>query len=622
MSSPTLAYLYSRYPVVSQTFCDSEMLALEGMGYHLSVASLYPPKDSFRHERLASLRAPIHYPPPPAILKALQTAAEHDGSWPGDMVARHDQQYGPSFQSAVRARNALWFARVFQRLGINHVHVHFANRATHTALFIKAITGIPFSFTPHAQDFMVDLGSDMLLAEMCREAVAVIAVSDFSLGLLREKCPESAGHMHRVYNGLAVDAFPAATIAPGGPLRVVSIGRLIPFKGFIHLIDAVAGLNKSGTPATLRIIGDGPLRAELHARITAAGVEDSITLLGPLSQQAIKAELACADVFALASVIDDKGASDILPTVIAEAMACGLPVVSTRLAGIPEMVDHGVTGLLADPGDVTALATHLGALHDDRGLARQLGAAGRVRATGKFSLATTAESLASLLVAANPSLAAHPPPSPVSLWLLPTWPVAPDLHAELAWSRGLSRAPAYLALATGENPGGDSAGVDFLPDGIVLEAAWRANPAHAARCEAIRHELGGACDGEMFFQLARRAVWLAEECPKRGVNTLHGARAGSTLLAWLTAELTGLPFSGVLEPAHAIDGKWVRRLQAAATALIDSKQADVLCLAAPAPVIRRLGPIKWKQAAGEPSPAKQRDATLDKLFRRDDHPAG
>ena len=164
MPCPKLAYLFSRYPVVSQTFCDSEMLALESMGRSLVIGSLYPPKDSFRHERLENLRAPIHYPPPPVVLKAMQAEAEADGTWPAEMVARHERDYGPSFQSAVRARNALWFARLFPRLGVGHVHVHFANRATHTALFLKALSGIPFSFTPHAQDFMVDLGSDALFA--------------------------------------------------------------------------------------------------------------------------------------------------------------------------------------------------------------------------------------------------------------------------------------------------------------------------------------------------------------------------------------------------------------------------------------------------------------------------
>ena len=177
MPPPRIAYLYSRWPVVSQTFCDSEMLAHEAAGWPLVAASIYPPKDSFRHERLAGLKGPVLYPPPPPVLKALQRRAEADGSWPAAMVARHLEAYGPSFQPDVRARNALWLARRLPSLGVRHVHVHFANRATHTALFLKEIAGLPFSFTPHAQDFMVDLGSDDLLEEMCREAEFVIAVS-------------------------------------------------------------------------------------------------------------------------------------------------------------------------------------------------------------------------------------------------------------------------------------------------------------------------------------------------------------------------------------------------------------------------------------------------------------
>ena len=145
-------------------------------------------------------------------------------------------------------------------------------------------------------------------------------------------------------------------------MRILSTGRLIEFKGFHHLIMAMARLRDRGVPATLRIIGDGPWRGQLEHwwrnsrsasrypfRRAFAGCRDGGTRRH--------------DVFALACTVDAKGASDILPTVIAEAMACGLPVVSTRLAGVPEMVVHGETGLLAKPGDVDGLADNLMALH-------------------------------------------------------------------------------------------------------------------------------------------------------------------------------------------------------------------------------------------------------------------
>ena len=128
-------------------------------------------------------------------------------------MARHEQRYGTEAKPALRARNALYFADLFARHGVDHLHVHFANRAAHTALFVKAISGLPFSITAHGQDFMVDLGSVELLREICAEAEFVAAETDFSTGLLRERCPDSAAKIHRVYNGMDLANFPAPAMA-------------------------------------------------------------------------------------------------------------------------------------------------------------------------------------------------------------------------------------------------------------------------------------------------------------------------------------------------------------------------------------------------------------------------
>ena len=158
------------------------------MGFDLEIVSLNPPPDSFRHERLDRLKAEIHYPPPGAVLDAGARAPEFQEKL-GPLIAEHDAKYGKEFKAAVRARNAWHFAPLLRRLGVVHVHVHFANRATHTALFLKKL-GFTFSFTAHAQDFMVDLGSDDLLREMAREAEFVVCVSDYSRDLMARICAE------------------------------------------------------------------------------------------------------------------------------------------------------------------------------------------------------------------------------------------------------------------------------------------------------------------------------------------------------------------------------------------------------------------------------------------------
>src|SRR5713101_3168661 len=263
-----LGYLYSRYPVISQTFCDAEMLALERLGIDLEIGSVYPSLTSLRHEHISRLRAPIHYAPPQTILRIWEKNAKTSGKWPNALVDRHERKYGASVKAEQRARNALYFAEFFARSGVDHFHVHFANRAAHTALFLKEISGIPFSVTAHGQDFMKDLGNDDLLREICAAAELVAAETDYSRELLCQRCPDSAAKIHRVYNGIDLEHFPTPVSATINQVpRIISVGRLVAFKGFECLIDACAELARRGFDFVCDIIGDGPLRDTLQAKI-------------------------------------------------------------------------------------------------------------------------------------------------------------------------------------------------------------------------------------------------------------------------------------------------------------------------------------------------------------------
>ncbi len=525
-----LAYLFSRYPVVSQTFCDSEMMALEGLGIPLVIGSLNPPPDSFRHPRLVGREAPVFYPPPPKALESMRRAAEADGSWAplAELAAEHEAEYGESFKSATRARNALYFGRVLQEFGVTHVHVHFANRATHTALFLKRM-GIPFSFTAHAQDFMVDLGSDELLAEMAREAEFVAGVSDFSCGLLREKCPESADKITRVYNGLDLSSFPkAGPGSGGGVLKIVSVGRLIEFKGFHHLIAACGQLRERGVAFELTVVGDGPWRERLEGQIDALGLGGQVVLAGVLGGDAIRALLAESHVFALGAIIDSKGASDILPTVIAEAMASGLPVVSTRLAGIPEMVEHDSTGLLCDPGDETGLADALARMATEPETRAAFGAAGVKLAAERFSLEETARQLAAMF----PGHAQSPPTFSKLAYLAAAWGDRDQLSADPELAAAAAHAD-VLPIALGlhrdfrVSATPPPAGLQFLPAEVAIDAAWDAAPGRAKKASAMTDDQNAA----------RAAVYLAEFLERVGVKRLHAARTDVTEIAWLVANL-------------------------------------------------------------------------------------
>lgn len=390
-----LAYLYSRYPVLSQTFCDAEMLEMERRGVELVIASMYPPKTPIRHEYLSRFRAGVHYAPEKAELEGLAKRAKREGRWPEVLVAQHEKKYGADYKAALRARNALFFVDLFEREGIRHFHVHFANRAAHTALFVKAISHIPFSVTAHGQDFMIDLGNAELLREICARAAFVAAETDYSRDLLAARCPDSAGKIFRVYNGIELQKFApvVASSRPPGPIRILSVGRLVEFKGFDVLIDACAELQRAGVAFTCEIIGDGPLREELETRIAKQNLADKVRFAGEQSQGYVLGAVAACDIFTLAAVVDQQGASDVFPTVIAEAMASGKPVVSTTVAGIPELVARDETGLLVPPRDPQALAVALLQLIGDEALRAQFGRAGRTRIERNFAVERTIEPL-------------------------------------------------------------------------------------------------------------------------------------------------------------------------------------------------------------------------------------
>jgi glycosyltransferase involved in cell wall biosynthesis len=593
-----LGYLYSRYPVISQTFCDAEMLALERRGIDLEIGSIYPPLTSLRHEHISRLRAPIHYAPPQQILKIWEKnakAGQAIAKWPRELVERQERKYGPSVKAEQRARNALYFAEFFARNNVDHVHVHFANRAAHTALFLKEISGIPFSVTAHGQDFMKDLGSDELLREICAAAEFVAAETDYSRELLCKRCPDSAGKIHRVYNGIDLERFPTphyeaarprhgeqAVVAPYHVPRIISVGRLVAFKGFEDLINACRELARRGFDFIWDIIGDGPLRETLGVKIDKLNLSSRINLLGSLSQRAVLEKIQAADIFTLASVIDAQGASDVFPTVILEAMASARPVVSTRLAGIPELVVDGQTGVLVPPGDTVALTEALQHLLCDGELRLRYGRAGRARIEQHFRIEDTVEPLLKLFdkasVAAAKShhhCASHTPSRSSGVagseaatgiaYLIDRWPDndLPLLERELEKMkrRNVPIVPFVCELNSSARLNRAieqvASSFEFLPDAMVLEAEWRANPALAQRLEEERAQQSVRAPGAIFLRQARFALVLHKLLRDKKVSHVHATSSRALVCALLLKRLLNVTVSATIETRSELPRTWI-----------------------------------------------------------------
>jgi colanic acid/amylovoran biosynthesis glycosyltransferase len=394
-----LAYLFERFPSFTQTFCYREIVELRRQGVSPAIFSARRPVGEPAQDWEATVVAGVTYLPGDEQLVTEIDRAVRKGKLP-QSVGREIAAWGRK-TDFLRLYQAAFLGPRLQALGVRHLHAHFAGLAARTAFWIERFFGIGFSFTAHANDIFAPKPFEISLGKLIGAARAVVAVSDFGLRFLQAKYPEQAAKIHRVYNGIELDRFQSADLT-GTPPAIISIGRLIEKKGFPDLIEACRLLHERGLAIRAEIIGEGPLEKPLREQIAAAGLTNVIALAGPLPQREVIEQLARATVFALPCVAEAAGGMDNLPTVIMEAMAAGLPVVSTPLGGVPEMVQDGITGFLVPERQPGALADALDRLLSDRRLALSLGKAGRERAQF-FAIEKSAQALRALFAQLAPS---------------------------------------------------------------------------------------------------------------------------------------------------------------------------------------------------------------------------
>ena len=298
----------------------------------------------------------------------------------------------------LRLYQAVYVGLRLREMGIDHVHAHFAGMAARTAFWINKFFSITFSFTAHANDIFSPRQFEIGLDKLVDTARAIVTETDYAARFLRERFSHRADRVHRVYNGLDLAEFGRVDFSSTPPL-IIAVGRLIPKKGFGDLINTCALLSERGKSFRCEIIGEGPLENELRRQIGELGLQNNVALPGVKPQTPLRRRLAAANVFVLPSVIDPDGGMDNLPTVIMEAMATGLPVVSTNLGGIPEMVVENETGFLVQPGNVVAMADAIEKVISDCSFAARLGRCGHERAQALFSIEKNVRELCVLLSA-------------------------------------------------------------------------------------------------------------------------------------------------------------------------------------------------------------------------------
>jgi glycosyltransferase involved in cell wall biosynthesis len=395
MASPrhSFAYLFERFPSFVQTFVYREAVEMVHQQMAPWLVSIRQPDDP--GELAEKLNVEVFYLPEEKALRAKVDAqrTSRQLAWrPHKAIPRHRSE-----RDAQRMFEAIWLAPQLRERGIRHVHAHFGGVAARTAWWLRELFGFTYSFTGHANDIFCATDFPVSNEALVHGARFVVTETDFARRWMEEQYPHVRGKVFRVFNGIEMSGFSPRERAGAVP-SIVSVGRYVEKKGFGDLIEACRLLHERGVEFVCSIAGGGPLEPELRAQVEHARLSERVQLLGPRPQAEVRRLLAQASIFALACAPDSEGGSDNLPTVIMEAMATGVPVVSTRIAGVPEMVSDGQEGLLTAPREPRSFSEALERLLRDPAFAASCGERGRTTAVAKFSIEETTRVLKHLLV--------------------------------------------------------------------------------------------------------------------------------------------------------------------------------------------------------------------------------
>lgn len=400
-SQGKVAYIASWFPALTETFILFEILAVERQGAAVEVFPLLGQHGKLMHPEAAAVVRRTHYHPllSLAIVRAnLHFLWRQPGAYFGALWILLRSTWGSLryFSGAlVFFPKMAYLARHMELEGITHIHAHFASHPAAAAFVIHRLTGIPYSFTVHGSDLHRD---QHMLREKVAEAAFVATISEYNRRVILDVCgPQCAGKVEVIHCGVDTEVFRPhgedRRSDSGRPFTVVCTGKLYEVKGQKYLIEACRLLRDRGVEVACEFVGDGPDREMLARRVAEVGMEDCVRFHGRVTQHRIAQILAEADILAAPSVPASDGRREGIPVVLMEAMACGVPVAASDLSGIPELVEHGETGLLVPPGDSTALADALQRLASDPQLRRRLAAAARDKIVRQFNLHTNASLL-------------------------------------------------------------------------------------------------------------------------------------------------------------------------------------------------------------------------------------
>jgi colanic acid/amylovoran biosynthesis glycosyltransferase len=393
-----VAYLVGRFPLITETFVLRELDALaDRVAFPIELFALRPGRGSTLHSmatrwlpgmQVASIFRGCHellrltVTRPRVVARVLRAVVQDYGREPGELV-----------EALVVVVLAASFVPAVRRGRVAHIHAHFAAYPAEAAWALAAFTGTSYSVTAHAYDLFVNTpGLDRRISG----ARFVACISEYNRRFLRARCTARA-EFPLVRCGVPTTEMRRPAHAPNAQSpRLIMVSSFQPKKGHAVLVRAIQN-SPALRSAQLDLVGAGPLEPAIHSLVHAAELDDRVTFHGAQPEDVVRRMVADSDVLVQPSVVAPNGDMDGIPNTLIEAMALGIPVVTTSVSGIPELVIDGVTGVVVRPGDHEELAAGLQRVIDEPEAARKRAAAGLARVGAEFDIVHSAEAMASLL---------------------------------------------------------------------------------------------------------------------------------------------------------------------------------------------------------------------------------
>lgn len=395
-----IAYIMSRFPGLSETFILREMCEIEQLGWTIDLYPLIYQEEAVIHDEskdwMRRARRPSLFEVTAANMRLIFTRPLLYFSTLCRVL--WENIASPKFltRAVVVFPKAIWMARqmLFEKVG--HVHSHYATHPALAAWIINQVSGIPYSITVHAHDIFVEKS---MLRRKLFDAKFIVAISEYNRNFLENLFGNwVTKKTHIIHCGISPDLYKAKALIADDDraFELLSIGSLRPYKGFTFLLDACHLLKKSGANIRCKIIGGGELRDSLAAKIKSLDLGDIVELAGPKNQKEVADLLGRVDCYVQPSIITSTGKMEGIPVSLMEAMASELPVIATKLSGIPELVRAGETGWLVPPEDPQALADAIVQVRKSPDEAARRGRAGRDLVLKEFNIMITTRLLSNL----------------------------------------------------------------------------------------------------------------------------------------------------------------------------------------------------------------------------------